>query len=280
MSFWKNRPLVVAIVLIIVLVVLLFATSGHNSRENENSIIGSIIAPMQEGIYKATTGVADFFARLFSATDLDKENMQLRERVAELESKTRDYNTILKENERLKELLNVKDTVSSHDVLTAQVIAKNSGRWFTEFTVNAGSDDGIEAGMIVLTNEGLLGKVSSVNDRYCRIITLMNTSSGVPAMVERSRDYGVIKAVEESADREAGMLCLEYVSQNADIVPGDTIITSGMGGGFPKGIYIGQVTEVSEINESASVSVKSFVDYERIEEVVIVLERFEEVSDG
>ena len=279
MSFWKNKPLIVAIALAIVLVVLLFATSGHNAKENSNSLIGSIIAPMQEGIYTAANGTGEFFKRLFGATDLDKENLELRERIAELESQTRDYNTVVKENERLKELLNVKDTMTEYDVLTAQVIGKNDGRWFTEFTVNAGSEDGIKPDMIVLTQDGLLGKVTSVYDTYSRIITLINTSSGVPAMVERSRDYGVIKAAADTGDKEAGMLTLEYVSQNADIVPGDTIITSGMGGLYPKGIYIGQVTEVGTLGESSAVSVQSFVDYERIEEVVIVLESFEEAGN-
>lgn len=267
-----------AISLMIILVVLLFATSGHNAGENSDSIIGKVIAPMQEGIYNATQSVGDFFGRLFGSTDLDRENLELTERVAELESQMRDYNTVVKENERLKELLNVKDTMSDYDVITAQVIGKNDGRWFTEFTVNVGSEDGVEPGMIVLSKDGLLGKVTSVYDTYSRIITLINTSSGVPAMAERSRDYGVIKAAADTAEKESGILTLEYVSQNADIVPGDTIITSGMGGLYPKGIYIGQVTEVSAAGEYASVYVQSFVDYERIEEVMIVLENFEEAG--
>ncbi len=278
MSFFKNKPLIVALALAIVLIVLLFATAGHNAGERPDSLVGSVIAPAQEWIYDGTASVDNFFKRLFSATDLDKENLELRERISELESRTRDYATMAKENERLKELLNVKDTMSDYDVLTAQVIGKASGGWFTEFTVNAGSEDGVEPDMIVLTSDGLLGKVSSVNDTYSRIITLINSSSGVPAMDERSRDYGVIKAAEDTAEREQGLLTLEYLSENADIIPGDVIITSGMGGIYPKGIYIGQVTEVRTVGDEASVYVQSFVDYGHIEEVVIVLESFEEAN--
>ena len=85
MSFWKNKPLIVTIVLIIVLVVLLFATSGYNSKNESDSLIGAVVAPMQEGVYTAANGIGGFFKSLFSVTDLDKENLRLREKIAELE---------------------------------------------------------------------------------------------------------------------------------------------------------------------------------------------------
>ncbi len=280
MSFWRNRPLIITIVICILLTVLLFATSGYNKGERQDGVIGGVIARMQEGLYSVTESIGGFFSRLFGTTDLDKENLELQERVSELESQVRDYNTVIKENERLKKLLNIKDTIGDYDILTARVIAKNSGDWFTEFTVNAGSDDGIEEDMIVMTDEGLMGRVTFTAESYCKIISLMETTSGVPAMVERSRDYGVAKAAGSSEAKAAGMLKLNYLSANADVIPGDTIITSGMGGVFPKGIYIGQVTEVKADGDTSDVTIQSFVDFEHVEEVIIILEQFEKVGDG
>ena len=280
MSFWKNRPLIIAIVLGIILLILLFATSGYNLGERQESIVNGTIAGLQEGLYGATQGVNHFFQNLFSTTDLDKQNLELQERVAELESRLRDYESTVKENERLKELLNVKDTVGDYDVVTGQVIAKNSGDWFEEFTVNVGSRDGIAPDMIVLSADGLLGKVTAVYDSYCKIITLMNAENGVPAMVERSRDYGIIKVLNDTESKKKGLLRLEYLSANADVTAGDTVTTSGMGGMYPKGLYLGEVIEVvTDGIAISSVTVQSAVDFNHIEEVVIILEQFEETEE-
>ena len=278
MSFWKNKPLIITIILAIVLIVLLFATSGHNAAEENDSLVGKVIAPMQEGLFGTTTGITDFFERLFGTSDLNKQNLELSEKVSELQSQLRDYNTVIKENQRLKELLNYKET-TDYDVVTAQVIGKNSGQWFEEFTVNVGAEDGVEMDMIVMNNSGLVGKVTEVFDSYCRIITIMNTDMNVPVMIERSRDYGVAKTISDSKSRATGKLRIEYMSTGADVVPGDTIVTSGMGGIYPKGLYIGQVSEVStDANAEAVVTVQSNVDFEHIEEVLIILEHFGEVD--
>jgi len=279
MSFWKNKPLIITIILGIVLVVLLFATSGHNASEENNSIVGRVIAPMQENLFGTTKSVTVFFEQLFGTSDLNKENLELREKVSQLQGQLRDYNTIAKENERLKELLNFKET-TEYDIVTAQVIGKNSGQWFEEFTVNVGAADGVKPEMIVMNDSGLVGKITEVHDRYAKIITLMNVDMNVPVMIERSRDYGVVKTISDPKARAEGKLYVEYMSTGADVVPGDTVVTSGMGGMYPKGLYIGQVSEVStDVNSEAIVILQSNVDFEHMEEVVILLEVFEEVID-
>lgn len=278
MSFWKNKPLIITIILGIVLVVLLFATSGHNADAENTSLIGRLIAPMQEDLFGTTQSVSAFFERIFGVSDLNKENLELNEKVSQLQSQLRDYNTVVKENERLKELLNFKET-TDYDIVTAKVIGKNSGQWFEEFTVNVGAADGVEKDMIVMNDDGLVGKVTEVYDSYAKIITLMNSEMNVPMMIERSRDYGVVKTISDSESRATGKMRIEYMSTGADVVPGDTVVTSGMGGMFPKGLYIGVVSEVStDVNSESVVILQSSVDFEHLEEISIILEVFEEVS--
>lgn len=278
MSFWKNKPLIITIILGIVLVVLLFATSGHNAEDENSSLVGRVIAPMQEGLFGTTQSVTAFFERIFGTSDLNKENLELREKVSQLQSQLRDYNTIAKENERLKELLNFKES-TDYDVVTAKVIGKNSGQWFEEFTVNVGAADGVKEEMIVMNESGLVGKVTQVYDSYSKIITLMHTEMNVPVMVERSRDYGVVKTISDSQSKATGKMRVEYMSTGADVVPGDTVVTSGMGGMYPKGLYIGVVSEVStDANAESVVILQSNVDFEHLEEIVIILEVFEEVD--
>lgn len=274
MSFWKNRPLIITIILVIVLITLLFSTSGVNNTVQ--NVVGSVIAPVQEGIYQATASIGGFFSRLFSSSDLDQENVELKEQVAQLESQLREFEEISNENERLKELLNVKEVTKDYEIVTASVVGKNPGEWFREFTVNVGSEDGIEKDMIVLSSGGLMGKVLSVTPHYSKVITLIDEGNGVPCLIERTRDIGVVKPVEGTEDDTMEIL---YLADDADIIPGDKVITSGNGGIYPKGLVIGQVAEVSTDSASQKqVLVKSAIDFQHVEEVVIIKQHFDEIE--
>ena len=191
MSFWRNRPLIITIVLILILILLLFLTSGR-AADGATSVIGRLIAPVQDGMYSAGEEISSFFQRIFASGDLAEENAQLREEIASLEGQLRDYNEVVAENQRLSELLNMRDTVSDYDVVTAKVIGKTPGQWFTEFTINVGSDDGIEKDMIVLTADGLMGRVVSVTNTYSRVSSFLDETSGVPCLIERTRDLSLI----------------------------------------------------------------------------------------
>lgn len=278
MSFWNNKPLLITIALILVLVILVFATSGHSSDEGMQSIAGKGVAVIQEGLYGATESIGGFFGRLFASTDIDKENLEMKSQLAELQSKLLQYSELEKENQRLRELLNVKDEIGDYPYVTARVIAQSPGNWLDEFIVNVGMEDGVEKDMIVLTEDGILGKVTSVGETYSRVITLMNSSGGIACMVERSRETGAVKL--DNNENGESRLTIDYMSDEADVVPGDKIITSGMGGVYPKGLVIGTVAEVSTSENSEKIIVvNSGVDFEHIEEVVIITELFDEVVE-
>lgn len=278
MSFWKNKPLIITIVLIIVLLVLVIATGNKTEVPGAQGAVGTVVAPIQQGLYNVTSSIGNFFAGLFGSDTTAEEQAALKERVALLESELREYDELKRENERLTELLNVKDKIGDYEYLTARVIGKAPGDWYLRFVVNAGKNDGIEEGMVVITDKGLLGRVVSVTATNCRIMSIGDISSGIPAMVERTRDAAVVKGHAESNSSEEELLSLSYLPSGADIVPGDRIITSGLGGGYPKGLYIGQVAEVG-VAEETSVAIKSGVDLAHIEEVVIIKEVFEIVEE-
>ncbi|MBQ9941418.1 MAG: rod shape-determining protein MreC [Christensenellaceae bacterium] len=272
--------MIITIILIIILLVMLFATSGKDEVTGAQSVVGSIFAPMQEGLYDATNAIGGFFSRLFAGDDLRQENDQLKQKVAELEGKLQEYNNIVSENQRLKDLLNVADSVGDYEVVTAKVIGNTPGAWFREFTVNAGRNKGIETGMIVMTKDGLMGQVVSVSDTYCKVMSIIDAESGVPGIVERTRDYGVV-GLAGGDEGNGDMLEMSYLPLEADIIPGDKILTSGIGGIYPKGLVIGQVAEVGAATETGEkkVIVKSAVDFQHVEEVVIIKYLFEEVEE-
>lgn len=277
MGFWKNRPLIIAVICSILLFVLLLSTSGSTQSSGAGSTMSRLLVPVQRFLYSSTESIGDFFAGLSEDRSIKDENAALKEQVAEMESQLRNYENLRQENERLKELLGVVDSYGEYETLTARVIGKSPGAWFDEFTINAGEQHGVQENMIVYTADGLLGKVVYTSATYSRVISLIHDQSGVSAMVERTRDNGVVKAAQEGENPDD--LQLFYISSNSDVKPGDRIITSGIGGVYPKGIPIAQVTEVSTDSSSEKVVIaRSNVDFEHVEEVVVVLQVFEEVA--
>ena len=208
---------------------------------------------------------------MFSSTDLDKENEQLKVRLAQYEIIESELNTLREENERLKELLNYTEVTETYKYITATVIGKSQGVWFSEFTVNAGRNDGVTENQAVVNADGLVGRVSSVSANTCKVTSIIDSTSDVSVMVERTRDYGFARGILNTDDDEK--LELYYLPSGYDLVPGDNILTSGIGGIFPKGIAVGTVTEVSratEDTEDRNAIIQPAVDFLRLEEVMIV----------
>lgn len=294
MSFWRNRPLVVTTITSIILLVLLILTAGKNNMSGTESIVGSVLSPVQNALYSATSAVSDFFSRVFSGADVRAENADLKARVAELEGQLQDYSNIKAENDRLASLLNFNTAAENLDKVTARVIYKDNGLWFNTMVLNVGMANGIEVDMPVVNGDGLVGRVVAVGANWCRVMTIVNSMSGVSAIVDRTRDNGILTGTVSTGNESEAVLKLGYLPLDADLVPGDTVITSGLEGVFPKGIPIGKVTEVSPgssgVNKDTEVNpatgnntgtdpgigteseaiVTPYVDFAHIEEVMII----------
>ena len=264
-DFFRSKGFL--IILIIVAVLSIFIAATYRDRAKVSFIedtVNSVVKPVQSFSVKASNSIIHFFERVFSSTDLDKENEQLRVKLAQYEIIESELETLREENSRLKDLLNYTDITDNYSYITSTVIGKSQGIWFSEFTVNAGRKDGVEENMAVVNSQGLVGRVNSVSANTCKVTAIID-------MVERTRDYGFARGILNTDEKET--LELYYLPSGYDLVPGDTIVTSGIGGTFPKGIAIGTVTEVSRSNDDAeerNAIIEPAVDFLRLEEVMIV----------
>lgn len=271
-DFFRSKGFL--IILIIVAVLSIFIAATYRDRAKVSFIedtVNSVVKPVQSFSVKASNSIIHFFERVFSSTDLDKENEQLRVKLAQYEIIESELETLREENSRLKELLNYTDITDNYSYITSTVIGKSQGIWFSEFTVNAGRKDGVEENMAVVNSQGLVGRVNSVSANTCKVTAIIDSTSDIIAMVERTRDYGFARGILNTDEKET--LELYYLPSGYDLVPGDTIVTSGIGGAFPKGIAIGTVTEVSRSNDDAeerNAIIEPAVDFLRLEEVMIV----------
>lgn len=272
-GFFRSRGFIVILAVVAVLSVLIAATYRDRAKVSFiEDAVNSVVKPVQSFSVRASNSIAGFFERVFSSTDLDKENEQLKVRLAQYEIIESELETIREENTRLKELLNYTDITDNYSYITSTVIGKSQGIWFSEFTLNAGRKHGVEENMAVVNSEGLVGRVSSVSATTCKVVAIIDGTSDISVMVERTRDYGFARGILSTNSDET--LELYYLPSGYDLVPGDTIVTSGIGGIFPKGIAVGTVTEVSRASDNATEErnaiIEPAVDFLRLEEVMIV----------
>ena len=176
----------------------------------------------------------------------------------------------LSENERLTALLDVQQDYAQNDPICARVINRDQTAYTSMLVIDKGENDGVAADMAVVTAEGLVGRVTQTGASWARVTCIISNDSGVPAMVETTRDPGVIRGNLAQGDG-AQLLTMQYLPTDAVVTPGDLVVTSGMGGVYPKGILIGEVTSVQRgQSQTASVIVMPAADFVHLEEVMVI----------
>lgn len=273
-KLFANKPLLITIFAVILLVVIAFASSGDRGVTFIESAVGSVVQPVQSVSSQVSDSVVGFFQDIFNTTDADKENEQLHAKIAQLEQAVQTQEELRLENERLKALLHFAEENETLSYVTARVIGRSTGLWFSSFTLNVGRNRGIEVDMAVVNADGLVGRVTDVGATWCKVTGLIDSRTTVSVVVERTRDAGMIRGTLTD-DGGADELELYYLPAGSDLVPGDVIVTSGIGGIFPKGIQIGTVVEVARQieggEEQANAIIVPAVDFRRLEEVMIVV---------
>ncbi|HWQ58424.1 MAG TPA: rod shape-determining protein MreC [Clostridia bacterium] len=273
-KIFKNKPLMIMLAAILLLGVLAFATSADRSVTWIESAAGSVVQPVQTFAAKASNEIISFFQRVFKTTDADKELEQLKVRMAQLEAAEEENERLKAENERLKALLNYVETLGDYEYVTATVIGNSQGVWFETFTINAGRNKGIKKDMAVISSSGLVGRVTDVGATWSKVTSIIDTSSEVSVMIERTRDVGIAHGLfSVSGDNK---IELYYLPSGYDLVPGDVIVTSGMSDVFPKGILVGTVSEVErQTADSPSITRNAIivpaVDFGHLEEVIVIV---------
>ncbi|MDP3143672.1 MAG: rod shape-determining protein MreC [Candidatus Omnitrophota bacterium] len=189
---------------------------------------------------------------------LKAENSRTKNRMVEIEE-------LRTENERLRRLFNFKRD-SGLSLIVAKVIAKDPSNWTSSLIIDKGRDNGIQPGMCVVTEAGLAGKILEAGSTTSKVMLINDSNSSVSSLIQRSREYGV------TSGTITGQLRLHFLPLNSDVKTADIIITSGMGGIYPKGLVIGKVAEVDNDIEGLSKSciVKPAVRLASLEEVLII----------
>ena len=246
----------------------------------ENAV-GSLVTPVQNAASSLTGWVRDKVGDLVNAgqlradyEQLQVENMQLQYQISQLQEEAR-------ENERLTALLDARSRYDTLDPIYAKVIAKDAGRWFDMFSINRGQLSGVSRGMAVISADGLVGRVYEAGLNYAKVVCIINADSAVSCLIERTRDNGILRG-QLSAASDDDACRMYYVPSVNDIIPGDSVVSSGLDGVYPKGLVIGTVTEVSRQSDTSDqyLLVKPAADFQHLEEVLVLQTVIETDNEG
>ncbi len=270
----------IGVAVLVVFCILCAVYSGVTGNPSPvTRVVGFVTTPIE----KLFSGVGGFIGRGFAYftdfDDLKLENEELKKQIRDMEQTVRDAQLAIDENNRLHQQLGQPKRVNSLSTITAEVIARNPGDWATTLTLDRGSSHGVAEGNIVITEDGMVGYVSSVASNYCDIVTVVDVEMQCGALITRTRESAIAEGNYDLMAED--LLRLSYLKEGADIVAGDTVETSGRGGVFPKGIMIGTVEQVlpEENGISYYAEIKPFVNVETVTSVSIVTAFTDTIDD-
>lgn len=247
---------------------LVFSLNVPRNREANSfeRLVLTVLSPLLQPVSRMSVLVESVWNSYIRLVDSNRENVRLREEIRDLNRRVLEGNEALLANQRLERLLDMKKSIKVSTAV-ATVIGEDATPWFRTLIINRGSSSGIREGMAVISADGVVGQTVKVSSSTARVLLLTDHASGIAATIQRSRARGVVKGKGE-------MLCsLEFTTREEDVKVGDTIITSGIGGVFLKGLSIGEVTMVKrgEYGIFQTISIRPSVNLAHLEEVMIVL---------
>ena len=236
----------------------------RNYRFYDRAVL-TVISPIQGLIRWVLDGGANLAQNYLYLLNTRGENQALLEENRKLLNSIASLQETQKENDRLKRLLDFQEHFKIKS-LVARVIAKDISNEFRAIRINRGSDSGIEPNMAVVCDEGIVGRVLRVTPNTADVVTILDLLNAVDSIVERSRARGVVEGLTDEVAQ------LKFALRTDDIQSGDLLISSGLGGIFPKGIPVGTVSRVNRksFGITQEVEVRPSVDFSKLEEVHVV----------
>ncbi len=234
--------------------------------------LGGVLASPFRAAVSGITGYID--ERIQYSSDYDalvEENKDLKKQVADMKEQVRQAQTDSDENARLRELLNLAQQKRDLTYTSAMVVDRTSSNWTRTITLDKGTKDGIAVKNCVINEEGcVVGTVTDVGVNWCTVLTCVDTDFEMGARVFRTQEAAVAQGDFNLMGQN--QLRLEYISESGDIINGDLVVSSGLGGYYPPGLVIGSVTSVqTDASGSADYAVVSpAVDFDTLTEVFVV----------
>lgn len=272
MEFFERNKKIIIISLLVALTIGL----GINEIYGK-SLIKAVVYPVIGNTSSVTQGMRNFVDKKYihdeKQAEIDKlkeENAKLRKQLIDLSMAEKD----MSELKDLKKMLNYKDEKIFENYLSAELIAKDGNDFYTTFLISAGKNDGAKKGDLVLSGNGLAGVVQEAQDGYSKVLSILDSQISISFKAVRNDAISGVASQNIDSESLAGIpegMLKGYVFDNADILAGDIIVTSGMGI-YPAGIEIGEVYQVIEdqANLLKYIVIRPYTDFNNLNKLLVV----------
>ena len=275
---WSLGDIGIRLLILVLASLVLMALQTTGRLEPVQSAVTQLTSPAQLSATGLADNITEALSFIFELRNLRQRNAELEQVTSSLLVENFELREVQRENQALREMLRFAQTRPGLELRGAQIVARVIGQESNNFleyiTLDLGKNHGIEIGMPVVTDQGLVGRISHVTDATSKVLLITDANSAVNAIMQSSRLNGVVRGVP------GGNLIMDYIPQGAIFSIGEVVLTSGLGGRFPKGIPIGQVVEIHhrDIDVFQQAVVRPTVDFSRLE-LVMVVTNFDPLED-
>ncbi|MET0785223.1 MAG: rod shape-determining protein MreC [Paenisporosarcina sp.] len=271
--FFSNKRLIMLLVGVIFLVALIsFSLKDRDHASLPEQLIKDVVGFGQSIFSKPTKYITGVFENVDSLLNTYDENKRLKSRLEEFAKLQADVNDLASENSRLREIVDKQEDLRKYEPIQATVIARNPDQWEEKVVLDKGTIHGVEVNMAVITSQGLIGKVflATPFTSTVELLSTQNPNYRVSAMVTVDGEKEVFGLIE-GYDDERNELILKRIDSNIEIKVGQKVMSSGLGGIFPKSLFIGEITEVTtdDFGLTKMAYVKPSADFALLDHVMI-----------
>ena len=269
--FFTNRIRIV-LVTAVLLAVVLAVVSSLTGLKLPQTVVQGVLTPFRSGVAKLADQSQRLYDYIFGYESLLAENQALKEQIAAMEDEARDAYATKQENERLRAALDLVNTNEDYELVDAYIISTSSADWSNTFTINRGSNVGIEAGMCAITAYGeLVGLVSEVGVNYAVVKSVLDSSLEISATIAASGHSGMVQGGYASG--LDGLLRMNYLPSSATIRNHDQVVTTGSTV-YPRNLVLGHVVDAGfdDTGVAKYALVEPAADVRSLEQVFIVTE--------
>ncbi|EOU1109114.1 TPA: rod shape-determining protein MreC [Clostridium perfringens] len=272
MKFFKNKLAVTVILLSVAFLGIIIFTVKSDSKNPISGGVGTVLNPVQKVVYTISDKVHDVFDFFYNFSDVKNENNDLKKKNLELENQLVEYNELKRQNDVLRGIVDFSKENNQYKYIGTNIIGKSGNSFVEDYTIDKGSSEGIKKDYIVISPQGLVGVVTEVHSNWSKIQTLLNENVAVAATIEGDSNSGdgIVKGYRNGSEMQAEITNLPM---NSTIKEGEIVVTSGLGGYYPKGIRIGEVTSVQsdDVKVMKTAILKTYVDFNNLQELFVVV---------
>ena len=261
--FRSNGPIILVIALLLAALTAVGSYALQGVPSPLGNVLGVVTTPVRDGISALAGWVEGVYNYSFRYDELQAENDRLKAEIAELEAAAREGEADSKENERLRELLELRPKNRSFDLESATVTARSSTNWASTLTLSKGSDQGVAAGDCVVDSSwNLVGIIEAVGTNWSTMLTVVDANLEMGAFLSRTESIAILEG--DFALMAEGKLKLTYLPENTELITGDLVLTSSMGGNYPSDLVVGSIesihTDASGISRYAVITPAADLD--------------------